>query len=51
MNDTQPAERTFTAKALLVINTLVVQPLTGERYYEIHLAPDAEPGAHRKPSS
>jgi hypothetical protein len=47
MTNTQSAERTFTAKAVLVVDTCVVQPLTGSRYFEIHLAPDNEPGAHR----
>lgn len=44
-------DRTFSAKHLLVINTLVVYP-RGEfgyrpPHYEIHLAPDAEPGAQK----
>jgi hypothetical protein len=40
-------DRTFSAKHVLIVDTCVVQPLTGGRYYEIHLAPDAEPGAQK----
>jgi hypothetical protein len=41
-------DRTFTAKALLVVNTCVVHRQSDKTfYYEIHLAPDAEPGAQK----
>jgi hypothetical protein len=41
-------DRTFTAKSLLVVDTYVVGRLAdSSRYFEIHLAPDAEPGAAR----
>jgi hypothetical protein len=48
MNATQPADRTFTARNVLIVDTKVVGRLAdSSRYYEIHLAPDNEPGAHR----
>jgi hypothetical protein len=48
MSAAQPADRTFTAKHLLVVDTYVVGRLAdSSRYFEIHLAPDNEPGAHR----
>jgi hypothetical protein len=47
MNDVA-TDRTFTAKAVLVVDTYVVGRLAdSSRYFEIHLAPDNEPGAHR----
>jgi hypothetical protein len=42
----QPSERTCRASRLLVVQTCVVQSRDGLYSYEIHLAPDAEPGAH-----
>jgi hypothetical protein len=48
MSVPQPAERTFTAKHVLVVDTCVVHRQSDKTfYYEVHLAPDAEPGAHR----
>jgi hypothetical protein len=48
MSVPQPVDsRTFSAKALLVVDTAVVGRRSDNRYYEIVLAPDAEPGAHR----
>jgi len=47
MTTLQPTGRIFTAKGLLVCQTYVVQGRDGRYHYEIHLAPDNEPGAHR----
>lgn len=48
MNDTQPTDRTFSAKGLLVVDSCVVHRRSDNTFhYEIHLAPDAGPDAHR----
>lgn len=43
----QPAERTFSARNVIVVQTYVVQTPKGDFYYEIYIAPDDGPDAHR----
>jgi hypothetical protein len=47
LTSAQPDDRPSRATNLLVVQTYVVQPFERGTHYEIHLAPDDEPGAHR----